>query len=298
MSQTTPPTPKPSWVSRALRVSLRILFVVVLGLAAGVGLYLGVTYLANRYFQSVQVNTQRIQALADDQALAESQTQQRFDDVIARLQSLETNRDSLKVTQADLQSRLAALETAQPVQSGPLETLTAVQGQVGALQAGQARLTTQIALATDLVRLSTASAAHAAALQTLDAQWAAAQTEIASARTDVQWLKAMELLTRARYNLYQNNLGLAQQDVQSAREVVLALHNQVSGDQATLLANVLVRLDGALEKLPNLPVAAGDELEGAWNLLATGSQDAIAAPDTTPTPAPLTTPTPTATPKP
>ena len=313
MSQTTPPTEKPSWLSRAFRFTVRILFAVILGLVVGTGIYLGVTYLANRYFQSVQVNSQRIQALEDNQSLAESQSKQRLDDVISRLQSLETSGNSQKVFEADIQSRIAALETAQPAQAALQETLTNEQQQVDTLQANLTRFqstmqtnlaqvqSTQLAFADDLDGIAQGSTDQMAVMQTLSAEWADAKTSIASSLLNVHFLRSMELLTRARFNLVQNNLGLARQDIQAARDGLLAIQSQVPEDQASTITNLLTRLESALNKLPGFPVAASDDIEGAWNLLTmeTGSMSPSGTPVSgTPTPTQDQTPGPTVTPTP
>ena len=316
MSQNNSQPETSSWIRRALRTFVRILLVVVLGLAAGVGIYLGITYLANRYFQSVQVNTQQIQALQENQTLVEEQSKQRLDAVISRLQSLETSGDTLKIFEADVQSRLAALETVQPAQKALLETLTSQQEgidiiqkeQVGTLQANLSVLqSTQEALASRLARLAQSNADQNTAIQTLTAEWPGAQATLAASLLDVQRLKAMELLSRARYNLYQNNFGLARNDVQSTRAIILAVQSQESTDQAETINTILARLDGALEKLPDFPVAASDELEDAWSLLVTGIPNPTAVvtatsatPTLTPTPSqtPEPTPSPTASPTP
>ena len=303
MNQNNPQPEKPSWVSRAFRFIVRFLFVVVLGLVLGGGLYLGVTYLANRYFQSTQVNSQQIQALSDNQILVEEQAKQRLDDVISRLQSLETSGDSLKVVESDNQSRLAALETAQPTPAVYLETLTYQQEQISTLQANLSRIqSTQLALNSEVRGIAQDSADQFTAIQTLSAEWPGTMATLASSLQDVQLLKAMEMLSRARFNLYQNNLGLARQDIQSAREIILAVQSQVDADQSGISTAVLARLDGALGKLPDFPVAASDEIEDAWSLLVSGTTNAAAGetpvsstptPNLTPGPAISPTPSPT-----
>jgi chromosome segregation ATPase len=312
MSQNNSQSEKPSWIRNTLRFLVRFLLVVVLGLVAGVGIYLGVTYLANRYFQSVQVNTQQIQALQENQTQAEELAKQRLDAVIGRLQSLETSGDTLKVFEADIQSRLAALETARPAQNALLETLTSQQEQLdtiqkeqlGTLQANLSLMqSTQQALASGLSRLASSNADQNTAIQTLTAEWPGAQATIAASLLDVQRLKAMELLSRARFNLYQNNLGLARQDIQSASRIILAVQSQEPADQAGMIDTILARLDGALEKLPDFPVAASDELEDAWSLLVTGISTMptdVTAASSTPTPnrTPGPSPSPTASPTP
>ena len=126
-------------------------------------------------------------------------------------------------------------------------------------------------------------------------------------------MKAMEMLTRGRLYLVQNNLGLAQNEVQAARDVLAGL---VAPDyQQAALNAMIIRLDLALANLPGAPVLAAEDLEIAWQLLRAGlpSEGAAATAErpalsteavtplatqasettATPTDAPEATPTPT-----
>ena len=120
---------------------------------------------------------------------------------------------------------------------------------------------------------------------------------------ELQLVKAMQLLTRARLVLVQNNLGLAQFDIQAGRRILVDLQSEVPAYQSEQLARAIARLDTALGYLPDAPVAAVDELEGAWQLLIAGlpaEPSAVPTAEATPeaTPTPETTPTPAATPTP
>lgn len=305
MSQDNTKLTSSSWISRTFRFILRLLLVVFIGLGLGVGIYLGVSYLANRYFQSVQVNAERITALETNQTLSEDQTKQRMETLVNRMQSLEKANDSQNVAEADKESRLAALETIQSPISTAMQTVNQQSNQIGTLQARISSLqSTQQALVINSAVLAQTAASQDTAIQTLSVEWDGAKGEVASALQDVELLKAMELLSRARLNLYQNNLGLAQQDIQSAREIILAVYAGGSGEQAAAPAAILARLDSALERLPGMPVAASDDIEGAWYLLAMGldqinqavSPVATIVPDQTPTPLQTLSLTPTPTP--
>ena len=121
----------------------------------------------------------------------------------------------------------------------------------------------------------------------------------------------MQWLIRARLVLVQNNLGLAQVDLLAARRVLVALQVELSteqAEQAAQIAQVVARLDAALGYLPTAPVAAADELEGAWQLLVADMAPAPAGiasedvrPEATPevdaTAAPEAEATPSATPE-
>jgi hypothetical protein len=87
---------------------------------------------------------------------------------------------------------------------------------------------------------------------------------------ELHMLRAMELVTRGRHLLAQNNLGQARSDVEAGRDLLAALQSEVSPGQALALADIVALLDAALESLPAAPVAAADGLDGAWQLLVVG----------------------------
>ncbi|MGZ9223396.1 MAG: hypothetical protein ACXW4Q_14920, partial [Anaerolineales bacterium] len=94
----------------------------------------------------------------------------------------------------------------------------------------------------------------------------------ASAELDrqVNLLKSMELLSRARLFMYQSNFGLAEQDVQIARDLLARVESDAPASLAGDLETVLLHLDFVLNNLPNFPVAASDDLDIAWHILLTG----------------------------
>jgi hypothetical protein len=96
---------------------------------------------------------------------------------------------------------------------------------------------------------------------------------------EVDILRSMELLSRARLFLYQANYGLAIQDLETARAVLAGIRD-ASDD--TTISEALFRLDLALGSLPDRPVAASDDLDIAWQTLLGN------LPNPTPTPAPST----------
>jgi hypothetical protein len=99
-----------------------------------------------------------------------------------------------------------------------------------------------------------------------------AQNESASVELEreIQLLKAMELLSRARLFMYESNFGLAKQDVQIARNLIAEVQPIALSTQAADLKAVVLRLDMALSNLPDFPVAASDDLDIAWQILLTG----------------------------
>jgi hypothetical protein len=128
-----------------------------------------------------------------------------------------------------------------------------------------------------------------------------AQNESTSAdlEREIQLLKAMELLSRARLFMYESNFGLAKQDVQIARDLIAKVQPIAPATQAADLNAVVLRLDMTLSNLPDFPVAASDDLDIAWQILLTGlpqpTPTMIGTETATPVPSGSGTPTPAGT---
>ncbi|MFT3893390.1 MAG: hypothetical protein QM730_17315 [Anaerolineales bacterium] len=176
---------------------------------------------------------------------------------------------------ADLQTRLSAMETEQAQQA---ESLTAIGGRV--------------------TNIEKEIEAHSESLSALDKMQETLQSQDESASAElkrqVNLVKSMELLSRARLFMYQSNFGLAKQDVQSARELLAMIRPDAPEALSADLDAVLLRLDLVLTNLPNFPVSASNDLDVAWQLLlgkVPQPQPTISA-----TPSPELTSTPTAQP--
>jgi hypothetical protein len=96
------------------------------------------------------------------------------------------------------------------------------------------------------------------------------EAPLVTVRTEVHLLKAMELLTRARLQLAQDNPGAAKTEVQEARNLLLNLGATLPEDQQKALAAIVQRLELGLANLPDAPRLAADDLEVAWQLLVKG----------------------------
>ena len=143
--------------------------------------------------------------------------------------------------------------------------------------------------------------AHSASLTKLDEIQAMLENEIQSSqdetllelKREVIMTRALDMLGRARLYLAQSNFGLAQEDVQSANDLLVELQNE-TGDE--VLNQAVARLDLALGNLPEFPVVASGDLEIAWQILMSGEASTTATPALTSTPEPTLEVTPTLTP--
>lgn len=158
--------------------------------------------------------------------------------------------DDLRGAQRSAQS---ALNEVQSAQGALQEALTEVQAQVAALDLSLG------ARGNEISRLSTALEGENSPQVLL---------------RELQIVKVMALLSRSRLLLVQNNLGLARSDAETARGLLAELQADGPEYQADALGAIMSLLDQALESLLDAPVAAADQLDGAWELLVAGLPDA------------------------
>jgi predicted nucleic acid-binding Zn-ribbon protein len=281
--------------------------------------------LEGRQNQSIERFTQRqddLQLRVDELEAQSDARKLAFDGLQERLLAAETSQaeaiaglDEAYVELEQIQATLAEAQLAREAIQAAMDTLQEAQ------DAGQGDLD---ALRVDLETLQTSLASIASALETMQDDLGAIQTgltdlsgqvdeygmDVAALREELsgetsptilfqelQLVKAMEFLTRARLMLVQNNLGLAQLDIQAGRTILVDLQAETPVYQSEQIARVVARLDAALDNLPDAPVAATDEVEGAWQLLVAGlPAEPPATPAAEATPVPPTTPEPTATP--
>jgi len=125
-------------------------------------------------------------------------------------------------------------------------------------------------------------------------------------KREVMHTRSIEFLSRARLYLSQSNFGLAREDVQSARDLLVQIQSVAPEYQLDRLDEIIAFLDLALDNLPNFPVVAVNHVDNAWQSLMNGLPESAAeaaisptvenTPTLTTTPTPLATPSATATP--
>lgn len=194
----------------------------------------------------------------------------------AQVRELQSRQEQTEQELADLQTRLDAIDTAQKGHDGSLTEMDQRLSDI------ETEITARTRLLTELEDMQ-------AKLQ--------AQNEANSAELErqINLLKSMELLSRARLSMYQSNFGLAKQDVQIARELLVTLQPDAPEPLGDELDAVVQRLDMTLSNLPNFPVAASDDLDIAWQILLSGLPPATPTLSETPTPATSLSVTPNAT---
>lgn len=229
-----------TFVQRAVRLLVRLLFAALLGIGLGIAAYVGAPALYRHYIEPVQVNSQRLTDL--EQAFRQSQEADRQERTALheRLTELESD----LATQAEA---LAGLQAQVERQGDDLNALAGVPDRLAALEGDLEQTLADIA--------------------SLEGSLATADGPTQRLARQLQLIRAMELLTRARLWLTQSNLGLAASDIESARQVLLEAAEAAPEEEALPIHAIIDRLDTALTDLQTSPIVAADDLEIAWRLL-------------------------------
>jgi predicted nucleic acid-binding Zn-ribbon protein len=167
---------------------------------------------------------------------------------------------------ATLQDGLVALQNDLNTNSGSIDALggeiDTLQGQINSLRQGNEQFTT--AVNEDLVAIEVL-VDEAVALVTNNSQ------EIVQFQRSLRLFRVWELITRARLQLVEGNVGLAQADLNQALAATTQLIavSEIEADEALVvgLTAVQTRLELALENLATSPQLAARDLETAWDLL-------------------------------
>ena len=193
----------------------------------------------------------------------------------AQVRQLQTQQEQTEQELADLQDRLEAMEDGQD-QNG--ESFTEMAQRLNELEE---EINTRTESLGTLERM----------VADLEGQSDANSVEL---EQQINMLKAMELMSRARLSMYQSNFGLAREDVQIARDLLATIQPDAPGSRAEELNAVVLRLDMVLSNLPAFPVAAADDLDIAWQILFSGLP--VGTPTTTITLTPIGSASPTPSP--
>ena len=308
MSDQAPTPAPPSFGDRLalafikfVRALVRILLILLLAVLLVAGIYYGVPALYRRYVRPVETNLARLNDAQSRQEQSNQQINQRLDELERRLEGLELQNDSHKQTLDEVQARMDEMESAQQAGGGAQATAIARQDELEATLAAMGANLEQVQA--EIAAVDQAIGRTSLLVQELVNSTEAGESPLQELRNELQLVKAMELLTRSRVYLVEDNLGLAQQDVSAARLLLAKMGGDVPSYQVKPLAAIIARLDAALSNLPSKPVLAAEDLEVAWQLLRDGLPGE-ATPQPTPTigtgtPAAMgVTETPTTTPTP
>ena len=170
-------------------------------------------------------------------------------------------------------SRVGELAATQSADSARLQgDLSTLQNEVAGLQEQVATLQIRADNASESIESQSAS------LEKLDALQATLQAQLKEQNADILMkldeqltlTRALELLSRSRLYLSQNNFGMARNDISAARDLLFPLLETTNPQQIEGLRVVIDRLDMALANLPAYPVVAVYDVDTAWQLLVDG----------------------------
>lgn len=297
---------QPSFLAQLGRFLLRLFFVVVIGIALGIGIYFGALLLFRTYVQPVQSYAARLDALESGQQQIEEMATSRFESLTGRVEALEIQGDTAKESLSALEGRLSAVESAQEEQAAEINALSAemetLQTTVDELQTNQDELQAGFAdvqqavddiggLQADVEQALQANQENTDSIETLQLglqEFVLGQGDL---RAELQLLKAMDQLTRSRIFLTSGNVSQAQAEIRDVASMLSGLAEVVPEGQASYLEDVVTGLDESLSFLPRSPLQASDRLEGAWQMLLEGlpeepSIETTAESTPTPTPTP------------
>ena len=183
----------------------------------------------------------------------------------AQMVELQSRQEQTEQELADLQTKLGTVES---VQNQHDQSLKGLDERLGDIE-------------TEIIARTESLTALEDMQSELQAQNEAASVEL---QRQIDLLKSMELLSRARLFMYQSNFGLARQDVQIARDLLTTVQQDARETLAGELEAVILRLDMTLSNLPNFPVAASDDLDIAWQILLSGLPQVTPTVSATPSP--------------
>jgi len=263
-------TSSPSFGRRLVRAAgiffrafVRLLAIVLFVALIGVAIFYAIPALYRQYIQPIQISVDQLSQSQAEQAQINEQILGRLDDIQMRINSLETRSDTGAQTIDELRAGIEAISPTQQAYFGQLEsTQTATLAMLDQISAELKTLDDKV------TRLSTTLDQTNTKVQTLDSQLQAEDAPISVLRRELQIVKAMELLTRSRLFIVENNLGLAKDDLQAARDLMATM--KVSASQTQSQENIVARLDLAIGDLPDSPVLAAEDVEIAWQLLLKG----------------------------
>jgi predicted nucleic acid-binding Zn-ribbon protein len=276
---------QPSIFGRILRFLGCLILIILVIAALGVGGYFGAPLLYRQYIQPVQEHALRLDELEARLEQNEQLVRERSEDLSGRITKLEVQLDNNEEARTVIESDIDSLEERVAFLTEEVGQLEAVRISVEEIQTEQEALRDELAstsaafkdLDTNVSALDSDLDTIATTVDELNEQ-VTAYGEIVQGQDEkmlhmvieIQMLKAMQLLTRARLFLVQGNITLARTDVLQARDLLFDLSSLTPEHQEETLLEIVSRLDDVLEIMTRSPIAAADGLEAAWQLLVEG----------------------------
>ena len=273
------PKKQATCLGRVFSFSVRLVFVLVVGIVLGAGIFFGSLFLYRQYITIVQDHSWQLYELETRQEQIAQQTSQRLSDYQGRAEDLEVWSDSAEATLDEIDERLNALDELTEAQSSALRELTETQltqqeslgvleEEVEGLGADLDSVTDDVSsLGTDMRELATAVAGNSESLENALADLELLIQQSGTLQNELAVMHALELLTRSRIYIVHENYSLARADLLFARELLIELQAEAPDFQVESLEMVIEFIDEAITNLPAEPITALNKLESAWDLL-------------------------------
>jgi uncharacterized phage infection (PIP) family protein YhgE len=229
---------------RVLNILLRFFLVILIGIAVGVAAYFGLPALYRDFIQPIQTNTQRVAALEEELASVQVEIREGRSNLSTDIANIEGQLALQREDLAALNTQGEGLLTRMDEMQTGLDEIQSLSEGIGELE-------------DDLDRLSGRLSAVELAVEEED-------PPIEQIQGQIQLIRVMELVTRARMWIIQDNLGKATDDLTSAKE---ALETLDATSEIGSLVPIIERLDQILFEISLSPVIAADDLEIVWELL-------------------------------
>ena len=241
-----------TFVVRVFRFIVRLFLVVLVGAALGAAAYFGAPALYRNYIEPVQTNSQRITELENAMKQDQSDSRSRAAEVGERFAEIEGRQAEQLESLSEMQAETERLQTMLKTQNEEISDLQSSMGRLDTLEIGMQQT--------------------ADAVEALETSLSGTDAPIQRLERQLQLVRAMELLTRARLWLVQDNFGLASEDIQAAIKAVESLAESAPEEEVEALQIIIERLNRALQALPYSPVTAADDLEIAWKLIVVATE--------------------------
>ena len=248
-----------TFVVRVFRFIVRLFLVVLVGAALGAAAYYGAPALYRNYIEPVQTNSQRIAELENVMEQDQADSRSRAAAVGERFAEIEGRQAEQLESFSERQAETENLQTMLKKQNEEISDLQYSMGRLDILE-------------TDMQKT-------ADAVEALETSLSGTDAPIQRLERQLQLVRAMELLTRARLWLIQDNFGLASEDIQAAIKAVENLAESAPEEEVEALQIIIERLNLALQALPYSPVTAADDLEIAWKLIVAATERPVFASD-------------------
>jgi len=301
---------EPSFWKKLWRFLWMLLLILLVAVVIGAAIYFVAPFVYQEYIEPVKEHSFQLDMLAEQTQQLDDRHTDRMNAMGNRLDELELQNDKYKEGFAGLEERISLVETTQTGQIDAIKALESlptavediekllegIQFEIGDIQNSQNTMKEDIK---DLQKgqsdLYQGQDELGLSVEEIQVQMELLLSESVQTQQEVQLIKVMELITRARYNLVQGNLSLARADVQSGSDIISEILREAQPFQVEALVEIATRLDTSQANLPGSPLSAADQLEAAWQMLIEGLPE---KPEETPEPEVTITPTPTPTPTP